>query len=894
MKRSLRSWLWRVSVHQEVDEEITLHIELRTRELVERGMDPQAARDLVLSRIGDLGQLKRTCVDLGRKRDREMRLTQRLEDLRNDVRFAIRQLRRAPGFTLVAALTLALGIGANSAIFALADATLLRPFPFPESDRLVLAWERFQTFDRSGVAPLNLDDWNARNRTFQSMAGIIGFPRNMAAADGTIEQVSGAQVTRQFFDVLGVKPIVGRTFLPTDSTTPPNTVVLSEGLWRTRFGGDPSLIGKAIRLDTQSFTVLGVVPEQAQVTSRANLWTPLAELPGMDRRGMHILMVIGRLRPGVTMAAAQSDLSSIAAALATDLPATNKGRGVNIEPLRSGLIGGDVRLTAILLLAVVGFVLLMCCANVANLLLARTNGRSREIAVRAALGAGRSRITAQILTESLVLSTLGGVLGLAIGYAILTAAPSLIPAGLLPSAVNLSFDARVAAFCAAAATLVGLLFGLAPAWHASGLSLIQAFTTESRSTTKGGGRLRGVLITAEIAAAVLLLCGAGLLLRTLMAIENADAGYRADSVLTMRATLEYGLPTSRFPNEDALRRFFSAVEDEVRAIPEVRSVGWTSTLPLSGSSFGGFLFEIVGDEPPPATNRPIVDYQIVSPSYLRTIDIPIVAGRGFDDRDTRDGVPVCLVSEAFVRRYLRGRNPLGMRVAVRPMRLGPEPPIVREIVGVVAQVRSWPTQSDDTNQLYVPVAQNAFSFATLVVRPRSGPAEALAPVVKAAASRVEREVPFTNVRTMDQVAWDAMSRPRFRAVMVMTFAALALLLAMVGVFGVLSYGVQQRTREFGVRIALGASAGTILKMVLANAARVIGAGALIGLVLAALLAQSLAVFLFGVQPLDPLTFAGVVIVLGATAAIASVIPAYRAVHRVSIQLWPFEWNRERR
>jgi putative ABC transport system permease protein len=870
MKRSLRSWLWRVPLDQEVDEELALHIELRTRELVERGMDPQAARDLVLSRIGDLGQLKRTCVDLGRKRDREMRLTQRLEDLRNDVRFAIRQLRRAPGFTLVAALTLALGIGANSAIFALADATLLRPFPFPESDRLVMVWERFQTFDRSGVAPLNLDDWNVRNRTFQSMAGMISFPRNMATADGTIEQVSGAQVTRQFFDVLGVKPIVGRTFLPTDSTTPPNTVVLSEGLWRTRFGGDPTLIGKAIRLDTQSFTVLGVVPEQAQVM------TPLAELPGMDRRGLHIMLVIGRLRPGATMAAAQSDLSSIASALATEFPATNKGRGVTIDPLRSGLIGGDVRLTAMLLLAVVGFVLLMCCANVANLLLARTNGRSRELAVRAALGAGRNRITAQILTESLVLSTLGGALGLAIGYVILSAAPSVIPAGLLPSAVSLSFDARVVAFCAAAATLVGLLFGLAPAWHASGLSLIQAITTESRSTTKAGGRLRGVLVAGEIAAAVLLLCGAGLLLRTLMVIENADAGYRADSVLTMRATLEYGLPTSRFPNEDALRRFFSAVEDEVRAIPEVRSVGWTSTLPLDGSSFGSFAFQIVGDEAPPTTNRSFVDYQIVSPSYLRTLDIPIVAGRGFDDRDTRDGVPVCLVSESFVRRYLRGRNPLGIRVAVRPMRLGPEPPIVREIVGVVAQVRSWPTQTDDTNQLYVPVAQNAFSFASLVVRPRSGPAEALAPVVKAAASRVEHEVPFTNVRTMDQVAWDAMARPRFRAVMVMTFAALALLLAMVGVFGVLSYGVQQRTREFGVRIALGASGGTILKMVLANAARVIGAGALIGLVLAAMLAQSIAIFLFGVTPLDPLTFAGVVIVLGATAAIASLIPAYRA------------------
>jgi putative ABC transport system permease protein len=876
MRRSLRSWLWRVPLEEEVDEELTLHIEMRTRELIERGMDPRAARDLVLSRIGDLGQLKRTCIDLGRKREREMRLTQWLEDLRNDVRFAIRQLRRAPGFTLVAALTLALGIGANSAIFALADATLLRPFPFPDPDRLVLVWERFQTFNRGGVAPLNLDDWIERNRTFQSMAGVLPFPRSLAAADGTLEQISGAQVTRQFFDVIGVKPIAGRTFLPTDRTTSPDTVVLSEGFWRTRFGGDRTLIGKSIRLGSEPFTVIGVVPEHAQVASRANLWTPLAELPGMDRRGLHFLMVVGRLRPGVTMSAAQSDLSSIAAALAAEFPATNKGRGVNLEPLRSGLIGGEVRLTAMLLLAVVGFVLLMCCANVANLLLARTNGRSRELAVRAALGAGRRRITTQILTESLVLAALGGALGLGIGFAILTAAPSLIPAGLLPSAVSLSFDARVAAFCAAAASLVGLLFGLAPAWQASGMSLIQAITTESRSTTKGGGRLRGILVAGEIAAAVLLLCGAGLLLRTLIAIENVDAGYGAGNVVTLRANLEYGLPTSRFPNEDALRRFFSAVEHEVQAIPGVQSVAWTSSLPLEGTAFGGVRFEIVGDEAPPTTNQPMVDYQIVSPSYLRTLDIPVIAGRAFDDRDTRESVQVCLVSEAFVRRYMRGRNPLGMQVAVRPMRLGPSQPIVREIVGVVGQVRSWPAQADDTNQLYVPVEQNAWSFAALVVRPQAGRAEALAPAVKAAAARVDRTVPFTNVRTMEQVAWQATERPRFRAVIVMTFAALALLLAMVGVFGVLSYSVQQRIREFGVRIALGASAGTILKMVLGSAARVIGTGALIGLVLAAMLAQTIAAFLFDVKPLDPLTFAGVVIVLGATAAIASLIPAYRA------------------
>jgi putative ABC transport system permease protein len=865
-----------VSVHQEVDEEIAFHIEMRTRELIERGVDPKTAREIVLARLGDVRRLKRTCVDLGRKREREMRLTQRLEELRDDVRFALRQLRRAPGFTLVAALTLALGIGANTAIFALADATLLRPLPFPEPDRLVMVFERFQLFNRGAVAPLNLRDWSERNRTFQSMAGQFPFPRRLASADGTVEQVSGAQVTAAFFDVLGVTAIVGRTFRPTDVTTPPNTVVLSEALWRTRFGGDRTLIGKAIRLDSGAFTVLGVVPEQVQLGMAVNLWTPLAELPGMDRRGLHFLTVIGRLKPGVTMTAAQSDLSSIAAALAAELPATNTGRGVNVEPLRAALIGGEVRLTAMLLLAVVGFVLLMCCANVANLLLARTIGRSRELALRTALGASRRRITVQILTESFVLAALGGALGLGIGFAILTAAPSLIPPGLLASAVRLSFDTRVVAFCAGAASLVGLLFGLVPAWHASGTALVQAIAAESRSTTTRGGPLRSLLVVGEIAAAVLLLCGAGLLLRTLIAVENVDAGYRADNVLTMRANLEYGLPTSRFGNEDALRTFFRAVEDEVRAIPGVDSVAWTSIVPLDGTAFGGIGFEIVGDEPAPETKRPMVDYQIVSPAYFRTLDIPLIAGRVFDDRDTRDGMPVCLVSETFVRRYMRGRNPLGMRVAVRPMRLGPEKPIAREIVGVVGRVSSRPTAPDDTDQLYVPVAQNAWSFTTLVVRPQNGAAEALVTAVKAAAARVDREVPFTDVRTMDQVASQATARPRFRAVMVMTFAALALLLAMVGVFGVLSYDVQQRIREFGVRIALGASAGSILRMVLTSAARVLAAGTLIGLVLAGLLGQSLAAFLFGVQPFDPVTFVAVVVVLGVTAAVASVVPALRA------------------
>ena len=876
MKRSLRSWLWRVPLDQEVDDELALHIEMRTRELVERGMDAKAARETVLARIGDLGQLKRTCVDLGRKREREMRMTRWIEELRDDVTFALRQLRRSPGFTLVAAITLALGVGANSAMFALADATLLRPFPFPEPDRLVMVFEKFRTFPRTAVASLNFRDWRDRNRTFQSMAAAFTYPRRIAAPDGTAEEILSQQVTTEFFDVLGIKPIAGRTFLPTDEALPPNVVVLSEGYWRTRFGSDPALIGRTVRIDGDAFTVLGVVPEEAQILSPASIWTVFIELPGMDARGIHFMRVIGRLKPGTTIDAARSDMTTVAEGLAAELPATNTDRGVTIDPLRTGLIGSEVRLTSYLLLGVVGFVLLMCCANVAHLLLARTNGRARELALRSALGAGRGRIVVQILTESLVLAALGGALGLGVGAVILSVAPSVIPAGLLPPAVILTFDERIVAFCAGTAFLTGLLFGLAPAWQATSASLVQVLASESRTSTRGSGRFRSLLVVGEVSAAVLLLCGAGLLLRTLVALESVNAGYTAESVLAMRVNLPYGLKTSRYPTPDALRRFFEASEQEIARVPGVRSVAWTSGLPLEGSSLGFFNFDIVGDTAASASNRPVANYQIVSPAYRRTLDIPLAAGRDLTDRDTATSLPVCLVNDAFVRRYLQGKTPLGLRIAIRPVGLAPAPPIEREIVGVIRHVKISATETEDVAQVYVPLAQNTWSSAALIVRPMGGRAEALAPAVREAVARVDRVVPLVNVRTLDDVARAANTRPRFRAAVVVTFAGLTLLLAMVGVFGVLAYSVQQRTREFGVRIALGASAGNVLGLVLANAARVIGAGAIIGLILAAMLAQTIATFLFGVKPLDPLTFAAVVLVLGITAAIASAVPAIRA------------------
>ncbi len=630
MKQSLRSWLWRVPLDQEVDEELALHVELRTRELVERGLDPKVARDIVLSRIGDVGQLKRTCIDLGRKRDREMRLTQWLDERKTDVTFALRQLKGSPAFTAVAALTLALGIGANSAMFALADATLIRPLPYPQPDRLVMIWQRPPTLPRAGVSTTDLRDWVEQSRSFEVLGGIAfgaGGGPLVEGPDGSLQSADRQSVTAPFFDVLGARPVAGRTFQSSDAQQgAPPVVVMSEGLWRTRFGADPSLIGRQVRLNGEPFTVIGIIRDDVQLQRPAQIWTLLTLPPNLPRTA-RFLQVIGRLKPGVTLDAAQADLAVVADRLAQAYPETNKGWGVLVEPLRTGVMSSPLQNTSLLLLGVVGFVLLLCCANVANLMLARGNVRAREMAVRSALGAGRSRIVAQLLTESLVLATLGGVLGAAIGAVILKVAPTLVPVGVLPAAATIAFDGRVAIFCAGAALIVGVLFGLVPAWQATRTSLLQAISSESRSSTRRGGRFRNVLVAAEVAAAVVLLCGAGLLLRTMLALGSFDPGYRADgdSVLTLDFSLPAPRPGTRYPDIQSLTQFYDQATRDVSAIPGVRKIGWSTGLPYGTTSeIGRLRAEIVGDPPLAPDDRPLADFQAASPGYFDTLDLPII------------------------------------------------------------------------------------------------------------------------------------------------------------------------------------------------------------------------------------------------------------------------------
>jgi putative ABC transport system permease protein len=880
VKRSLRSWLWRIPHDREFDDEIELHIDLRTRELIERGVDPLAAREMAIRKMGDLAALKQTCVALARQRDREMNMALWLEELRDDVTFAFRQLANAPVFTLIATITLALGIGANSAIFALVDATLLRPLPYGAPERLVTIWETSTTTPRGFASPPNMLDWQARGRTFETIAAYIPSVGSMVMAgrDGNAQTVSRQWVTAGIFDVLGVAPIAGRTFSAEDEQQRRRSVVISEGLWETRFDRNPAIVGSELRLDGDLWTVVGVMPRSFEILGRTSMWAMRPFPPNMPprARAAYQLQVVGRMKPGVAIEAAQADLAAVAAGLAREYPEFNEGRTVTLEPLHDTMIGGDLKTTAMLFLGVVGFVLLICCANVANLLLARATARSRELAVRSALGAGRRRIIRQLLTESVVLSIIGGVFGIAVGAAILRVAPVLMPEGVLPAAVTVAFDLRVVAFCAAAALLVGVVFGIVPAFQATAGAPTEAMGADSRTTTGGGGRLRSLLVVGEVATAVLLLFGAGLLLRTLIAVQSYDRGYGADHVLTM---LVDPLGSS-YPTPESLQQFFDHVEAEVRAVPGVADVGWSSTLPLGESVFGGeypFHYQIVGDAPVDPARRPTMGFQIVSPTYFSTLDLPIVAGRNFDAQDARGNPRTVIVNEAFARQ-LGGRDPVGLQIAYQPVDGANDTPTIAQIVGVARQVKQRPDESSEYIQIYVPLAQDLIGDIMLLVRSRSERPDVLTPAVRAAISRIDKDqlVSVSGVTTLENVEWAATGRHRFRAVMVAAFAALAVTLAMVGVFGILAYSVQQRTRDFGLRRALGATSGDVARLVVHSAVKVIAAGAVIGLALSAAFAQLISAMLFGVQPLDLVTFALVLGTLALTAAVSIAGPAWRA------------------
>jgi putative ABC transport system permease protein len=875
---SIVRWIaHRNRAEQDLDEELQAFVEMAAAAEIRDGATPAEARRVAVLQLGGLQQAK--------ERVRAGRHGAWLDEVGQDVRYALRRCARNPSFSAIVVVTLALGIGANSAMFAIADAALLRPLPFPNPDRLVLLEERDASLAgplRSLIAPLNFRDWSEQNHTFEAMAAVYVPPGGggpaMMSADGTPEIVQNQNVTARFFDVFGVRPVLGRTFVPADETSGEALAILSETFWRNRLGADSSVVGRALLFDGQPRTIVGIVPSEFQFLRPNSVWM-LLQTPRDDVRGRRLsaLRVVGRMRPGVAPDEAHADLNRIADALARQFGDTRQGRRVTVEPFRNELVGDELRLTALLLLGVVAVVLLMCCANIANLLLARETARARELATRSALGAGRWRIVRQFATESFVLAAFGGVAGAVVGAVILTAAPAIIPPGLIPGGISLVFDARVATFCALASVTVGATFGLVPAWSATVTSLGQTIAVDSRTVIGRGGRARSLLMAAQTAIAVLLLCGAGLLMRTLFILDSLDPGYRApaDALLTMDVTVYRSAAEggSRFQTEDRWLSFYNAVEEEIAAVPDVRSVAWATTLPMGDTQTGNMRFQIVGETPGTEDSRPQADYQIVSPSYFEAVDVPIVAGRAFTASDTAGGIQVCVVNEAFARRYLNGRNPIGERIKVR--RFASNVEVEREIVGVARQVKGRADETADLAQIYVPNAQDPWAESYLLVR-TAGSADSLTPSIRSAIARVDKALPVRSVKTLERVGNEGTARYRFRAVLVASFAALALVLAMAGIFGVQAYSVQQRWREFGVRIALGASAGSILALVLRGASRVVGIGILARLGAAMAMSRAISAFLFGVQPIDSLTFGAVIIVVGLAAATASVVPAMRA------------------
>jgi putative ABC transport system permease protein len=790
-----------------------------------------------------------------------------------DLRYAMRVLRHGPGFAAGAVPVLALGIGATVAIFSVVDAAVFRPLPFYRPGELVTLREKPPGNGLKRIynaTPLNFQDWHDRNSVFSGLAAVSGANRTLAGRDGA-EFIAGQAVTREFFSVLGVPPVAGRAFQEEDERTKANVVMLSERIWRTRFGADPKVVGRTIPLDGEPYTVIGIVPARVQVFYEADFWTLYVVKRSPEQRRMHYLKVIGRVKPGVTIEQARAGMNGVAQGMARLFPETNKDWGVTIETLRESVVGTELRSTTLVLGGVVAFVLLMACANVANLMLARGASRTREMAVRVALGAGRLDLARQLLAESLTLAASGGVSGLALAWALIRMAERVVPAGTMPVGVTISMDARVAVFTAAITLLTGVLFGLAPVWQVSRSGVVDGLRSGGRGASGGHSRLLGGLAMVEIAIAVLVVTGAGLFVRTLYRLTEVDPGYHADRVLTARVVL----PLARYKTPERALEFYESAQREMESLPGVRSASFGGSLPLTGWDIGQG-FTVVGDPPVPPDRLESVHYQIVGARYFEALGIPLLDGRAFDQRDRKGAQEVAIVNQEFARRYLRGRQPLGMHIAVHAMDPGGPKMVEREIVGVAGQVRVDSLgEPVNTIEVYVPITQNPWYSASIAVR-AAGNAESTAPALRAAIARVDRDLAVTQVRTMDEIASENVARPRFRARLLAVFALLALLLAATGIFGVLAFSVSQRRREFGIRMAVGAQAGDVLGMVLARGLKIAAGGIALGLVGAALVARAASTLLFGVQALDGGSYGFAAALLAGVALVAGAVPAIRA------------------
>jgi putative ABC transport system permease protein len=802
-----------------------------------------------------------------------------MNTLLQDIRFGLRMLLKSPSVSIVATIALALGIGANTAIFSVVNAVLLRPLPFPDSDSLVSLFETDtqRGLQRGSHSYPNFFDLRAQNNVFERTACYHNSDFIMTGR-GEPARLQGAVVTADLFPLLGVSAELGRTFLP-DEDKPSETgrvAILSKALFQKRFGSDPSIINQSITLDGKSYTVVGVMPGSFEFPIQndpVELWTTIAgdasgKEPVTAQRGAHFLRVIARFKPGITQEAAQADLTTVAARLEQQYPDTNTHRSLRVEPALKAIVG-DVRPALLILLGAVACVLLIACANVANLLLARATRRHKEMAIRSALGASRGRVVRQLLTESVLLSLLGGAVGLllAVWWSDL-----LVALGKedIPRAVHVGMDWRVLGFTLGVSVLTGLIFGLAPAFHSSRTDLVESLKDGGRGTSEGARRnlVRNVLVVTELAIAVVLLVGAGLLIQSLWRLQHVNSGLQPENVLTFNAAL----PETKY-NSDRQAQFFIDLRQRLETTPGVRSASTIFPLPLTGDRFV-ISFEIEG-RPMAPKDHPSAEFFTTGVGYFKTMGIPIIKGRDFDDRDKHGSTPVVIVTEAFARRYFPNEDPIGKRIKPGISSIEDEDTTMRDIVGVVGDILNVDLSTETKPAYYVPQTQVPFSQMVGVVKTVNEP-HTLISVVTKEVGALDQDIPLFAVKSMQEYLSSSVATPRFNTTLLAIFAAVALVLTIVGLYGVMSYSVAQRTNEIGIRLALGAQSRDVLLMVVKQGSALILVGLVFGLAGAYALTRLITSLLFGVTAKDPFTFVAAAVLLAIVGLLACYIPALRA------------------
>lgn len=795
-----------------------------------------------------------------------------------DLRYSARALLKNPGFTIVAVIALALGIGANTAVFSIVNAVILRPLRFENPDRLVMLWETnlSQGLDHSQTSPVIFTDWREQKQVFEDVA-VWWYPQvNLTDTGSDPVRVRTIDVTDNFFSVLGVQPMLGRRFLPGEDKRGAEPVaVLSYSLWKDRFDSDPNILGRAIALDGRVYSVIGVMGSDFNYPENMQVWRPLGWDPAQHNRAARFMEVVARLAPGVTLERAQADLSALGRRLEQEYPKSNINWGVSLVPLHNEIVG-NFRPALLIMLGAVALVLLIACANIANLLLARAGSRQKEIAIRLALGASRARLIRQLLTESILLASIGCALGLLLAYFggkfLMAFSPIAIP-----RLSEIVIDARMVSFTVAITLATGIIFGLVPALQASRPDLNQVLKEGGRDSrsSSSGNRIRHALVVSEIAIALMLLIGAGLLLKTFLHLQRAEPGFNPNSVLTFNLQL----PGSKYNDWRQVSSFYSRLLDRIRTLPGAQSADATSFLPLDRGR--PLKINIVGQPVPQPGEEPVGQYRPVSRGYFQTMGIPLVEGREFVERDNADASGVVVINQAMASRYWPNENPLGKRVINTTGRqFGPLGRIMPnslefEIVGVVGNEKNNGLNAAAEPAIYFSHDQFAYRSMSVVVRTAAEPMSLLG-AIQNEVWAMDNSLPVSDVKTASDILANSVAQPRFSLLLLGVFAALALLLAAVGIYGVMAYSITQRTREIGIRMALGAARNDVLRMVLKEGFKFALTGIGIGIAGAFLIARVMKSLLYGVSATDPLTYAIVSIILAAVALLACFIPARRA------------------